>query len=337
MEDHPPLVLDLAVQDVSCYGESDGSVLANISGGVGNYTFAWDNGPTTALNEQLPAGDYSVVVMDGNDCTINGTATVVQPDSLGLDLVSVIDNICFGEDNGTITVAANGGNPPYEYSLDEFTFQTSPVFEQLPAGDFTITVLDALGCTAFVEATITQPLELIVDAGPDVFIQLGYDTLVRAVSNYPMVSFEWSPTDSLNCINADCSLVFVNPTSTTEYQVLVINEDGCTATDLVTIRVIKDRPIYIPNIFSPNGDGINDGFTIFSGPGLEEIEKLQIFSRWGSLVYETENILPNVESLGWDGNFKNQPVNPGVFVYVAQLRFVDQEVVQVQGDVTVIR
>lgn len=337
VEDHPPLALDFAITDVSCFGESDGIAEALVTGGVGNYSYDWSNGPTTAINDNLPAGDYDLTVLDGNNCVISGTAPVAQPDSLGLDLLEVIDNICFGESDGSITVGANGGNPPYEYSLDGFTFQTDPVFTGVAAGDFQVEVLDALGCSAFVDATVTQPIELLVDAGPDRLIQLGYDTLVRAVSNYAPVTFEWTPVDSLDCLNTDCSLVLVNPTNTTTYQVLVINEDGCTAIDLVTIRVIKDRPVYIPNIFSPNGDGINDGFTIFGGPGLEEIERLQIFSRWGSLVYETENILPNIESLGWNGWFKGQPVNPGVFVYVAQLRFADQEVIQVEGDVTVIR
>ncbi|MEL7221412.1 MAG: gliding motility-associated C-terminal domain-containing protein, partial [Bacteroidota bacterium] len=82
---------------------------------------------------------------------------------------------------------------------------------------------------------------------------------------------------------------------------------------------------------------VNDGFTVFGGPGLEAIEKLQIFSRWGSLVFESNNIDHSMEGLGWDGRFNGELVNPGVFVYIAQLRFVDKEVVQVEGDVTLIR
>ncbi|MEL6970330.1 MAG: gliding motility-associated C-terminal domain-containing protein, partial [Bacteroidota bacterium] len=89
--------------------------------------------------------------------------------------------------------------------------------------------------------------------------------------------------------------------------------------------------------FSPNRDGVNDGFTVFGGPGLQEIESLRIFSRWGELVFERNNIFPNDESLGWDGLFNGELVNPGVFVYIAELRFVDQEVIQAEGDVTVLR
>jgi len=275
--------------------------------------------------------------MDENDCQISAMATVTEPDSLGLDLIEVIDNICFGESEGSITVEGVGGTPPFEYSTDGFNFQTEPILTGLPAGDYTVTVLDALGCTATVMATVTEPIELLVDAGDDRLIQLGFDTLINAVSNYSSVTYEWSPMDSLECLNPDCSLVLVDPTSTTTYQILVTNENGCTAIDEVTIYLIKDRPYYVPNVFSPNNDGRNDGFTVFGGPGLEEIEKLQVFSRWGSLVFETANIVPNNPSLGWDGTFLNRLVNPGVFVYVAQLRFVDDEVIQAEGDVTVLR
>lgn len=337
VEDHPPLTLDFAIDNVSCFGESDGSVEALVTGGFGDYAYNWSNGATTPVNGNLVAGTYNLQVTDENSCLITGDAIVTQPDSLGLGLVEVIDNICFGESEGSIEVEAVGGSPPYEYSVDGFTFQMEPILGNLPAGNYEVTVLDAEGCTATVDATVIEPIELVVDAGGDRFIVLGYDTLVRAISNYSPVTYTWTPMDSLNCLNPDCSLVQVNPTATTTYQVLVTNENGCTATDDVTINLIKDRPIFIPNVFSPNNDGTNDGFTIFSGPGLELIEKLQIFSRWGELVFEANNIFPNDVGLGWDGKFNGDPVNPGVFVYLAQLRFVDEEIVEVKGDVTVIR
>ncbi|MEL6657034.1 MAG: gliding motility-associated C-terminal domain-containing protein [Bacteroidota bacterium] len=337
VEDYPPLTLDFDILDVSCFGESDGNIDAIVTGGFGDYSYSWSNGPNTVDNPNLPAGFYTVSVTDENDCFISDTAEVTEPDSLGLAVIEVIDNICFGENNGSITVEAVGGTPPYEYSTDGVTFQTDATLANLAAGNYTLTVLDAMGCTATAEASVIEPVELVVDAGPDRLIVLGFDTLVRATSNYSPVTYSWTPMDSLNCLNADCSFIQVDPTSTTTYQVLVTNENGCTATDEVTIRVIKDRPFYIPNVFSPNRDGINDGFTVFGGPGLQEIESLRIFSRWGELVFEKNNIFPNDESLGWDGLFNGELVNPGVFVYIAELRFVDQEVIQAEGDVTVLR
>lgn len=337
IEDHPPLTLAFDVDNVSCFGEQDGSVDAQIGGGVGGYQFIWADGQTTSGLNSLPAGNYFVTVTDANGCVISGDTTLIQPPQLFLDLLEVVDNICFGASEGSIRVQASGGMPGYEYSIDGNTFQLDSVLTNLPAGDYTVTVLDANGCTTTVEATVSQPLELIVDAGPDRLILLGYDTLVTALSNYSPVTFTWTPTDSLECLNPPCDRIRVSPVNTTTYQVTVVNEDGCVAFDLVTIRVIKDRPVYAPNVFSPNNDGVNDGFTLFGGPGLSRIEKLQIFSRWGSLVFEARDILPNDPALGWDGTFLGKPVDPGVFVFLAEVEFVDGAVEPIKGDVTVVR
>ena len=93
VEDYPPLTLNIAIDNVSCFGESDGSLEAVVGGGFGAYTYAWSNGINTALNANLPAGIYNVQVLDANNCIINGSATVTQPDSLGLGLVEIVDNI----------------------------------------------------------------------------------------------------------------------------------------------------------------------------------------------------------------------------------------------------
>lgn len=142
----------------------------------------------------------------------------------------------------------------------------------------------------------------------------------------------------MRCIGADpCSNVLVNPVNTTTYQVTIVDETGCEATDEVTIHVIKDRPVYIPNGFTPDGDGINDGFTVFGGPAVDRIQELKIFDRWGELVFDTKNIPPSNEGLGWDGTFNGKTVNPGVFVYLAEVRFIDGEVETYSGDVTLVR
>ena len=337
IEDHPPLTLNFVTENVSCFGLSDGSVMPVVTGGVGNYSFSWSSGQNTADLSNIIAGNYVLTVTDGNGCIIEGDTTITEPGFLGLDVTDIVDNICFGESEGSVTVQETGGVGPYEYSADGFTFQTSPVFNNLPAGDYTFVVLDANDCTAEVNATISQPIELIVDAGPDRLIQLGFDTLVVATSNYSPVTYTWSSTGEFTCLNSDCSRIEVRPFNTTVYEVTVINEDGCTATDIVTIRVIKDRPVYIPNVFSPNGDGVNDNFTVFSGPAAAEIRSLRIYNRWGGLVYEEGNFPTNDTRLGWDGTQAGQAVNSGVFVYVAEVAFIDGEVVQYEGDVTVLR
>lgn len=108
--------------------------------------------------------------------------------------------------------------------------------------------------------------------------------------------------------------------------------EGCYSSDQFTIETEKD--IFIPNAFSPNRDGNNDMFTIFTPEGVAHIEDFQIFARWGERVFHKENFVPNDVSLGWDGMFNGQVMNPGVFVYMARLRFIDGTVETYKGGVT---
>ena len=101
--------------------------------------------------------------------------------------------------------------------------------------------------------------------------------------------------------------------------------------------MIKNRPIYIPNAFSPNFDGQNDGFTIYSGPAAANIQILRIYNRWGALVFEAKDIPLNDPNLGWNGIFKGKEMDSGVFAFYALVEFVDAEVVLYEGDLTLVK
>src|SRR5690606_38937289 len=109
------------------------------------------------------------------------------------------------------------------------------------------------------------------------------------------------------------------------------------ATDCVTVFVLVSRPIYIPSAFSPNDDGVNDYFTVFSGRQVRQIRRLLIFDRWGDLIYEGKDILPNVETLGWNGRFRGKRMDPAVFAYYTEVEFIDGVVVPYAGDVTLVK
>jgi gliding motility-associated-like protein len=236
-------------------------------------------------------------------------------------------------------VQGSGGTGPYEYSLDGLVYQPSSFFGQLPAGTYNFTVLDALGCTETVAASVNQPPELIVDAGEDQTIELGYSTTIRAQPSDPMVTYSWTPSgeDIFNCLFSDCQSGEVMPINSTVFEVTVTDVTGCIATDSVRVAVIKNRPVYIPNAFSPNSDGPNDRFTVYAGPAVESVQSLKVFDRWGNQVFEQGEFAPNDESMGWDGTFSGRLMNSAVFVYVAEVRFIDGLVVQFKGDVTLIK
>ncbi len=95
--------------------------------------------------------------------------------------------------------------------------------------------------------------------------------------------------------------------------------------------------MFIPNAFSPDADGINDYFTIYGGASARNIRILRIFDRWGELLFETADIPPNSEPLGWDGKFKGDELPSAVYTYYAEVEFIDGEVLQVKGDLTLLR
>ncbi|NBB88887.1 MAG: T9SS type B sorting domain-containing protein [Bacteroidetes bacterium] len=118
---------------------------------------------------------------------------------------------------------------------------------------------------------------------------------------------------------------------------IVTDSSGCSGQSSVRISVINDVDFYIPNAFTPNADGINDFFTVFSESGLVRVQQLLIFDRWGEKIYERTDFPTNDMSLGWDGRFRGQLMNPGVFVYLAEIEFIDGSLETVSGSVTLVR
>jgi gliding motility-associated-like protein len=178
--------------------------------------------------------------------------------------------------------------------------------------------------------TITSTVEVYatptVNAGNDVTIDLGQSVTLNATGTNG--THTWSPPIWLDCIT--CSSPVATPQETTTYTVIVVDSNGCTASDDVTIIVDFDYVIWVPNIFSPNGDGNND-IAFVRGVGVEYLNFV-IFDRWGEKVFETNDI-----NNGWDGTFRGQKMNNGVFVYYLQATFKNGEEVTKKGDITLIR
>jgi gliding motility-associated-like protein len=103
------------------------------------------------------------------------------------------------------------------------------------------------------------------------------------------------------------------------------------------LTVIVPRIIFIPNIFSPNGDGINEFFTISGRFNLTDINFLRIYDRWGNQLFEKLGLSPGEQSEGWDGNFNGEPMQPGVYVFVAELQYEDGYAETVSGNITLVR
>lgn len=171
-----------------------------------------------------------------------------------------------------------------------------------------------------------------VKAGQDHIIIRGQEVPIDATSPN-QVSYVWSPDYKLSCTN--CPSPLASPEVDTSYKVTAINEFGCKAEDELDIRVIEDcagKMVYVPNTFTPNGDGQNDELKVY-GPGVASVKLVRIFNRWGQLVFETND--PN--NIGWDGTFKNEILNPGVFVYYMDVECIDGQRTIKKGNITLLR
>ncbi|MBI5914367.1 MAG: PKD domain-containing protein, partial [Bacteroidetes bacterium] len=192
--DFPPLLLGIDPLDISCFGENDGSITVTPTGGAGGYNYLWSTGAATATIANLPTGTYTVTVTDSNGCTATADADIIEPAELTATLEAV-DVLCFGDATGVITVTASGGTPPFEFSTNGIDFQTDPALGNLPAGDYDVVVRDSRGCTITLPATINEPPPLIVEAGDDQTIDLGYTAVLRGVVSPPQwpVTLAWVP------------------------------------------------------------------------------------------------------------------------------------------------
>ncbi len=341
VDEPSPLTLNLSGVNPLCAGDATGSATVSVNGGTPGYTIVWSDAASQITNTavNLTAGTYTVSVTDANNCFISEAITLTEPaEPL---LVSAIGNPadCFGEDNGTINVSSTGGIPPYNYSLDNEYYNGSNIIVGLEAGTYTVYAQDGNGCISTTTSIVDEPQELIVDAGPDITLNYGDSTIIAVVVNAPgNYIYEWSsfsPDMNLSC--TDCPNPQAQPTYDLTYNILVTNNNGCTAEDEVRIYIAETQAIFVANAFTPNGDNINDYLFVQGGSAAERVESFRIYDRWGELVFETTDVPLNQQDAGWDGVFRGQEMNGSVFSWYAEIRFIDGEILPYKGDCTLIR
>jgi gliding motility-associated-like protein len=233
-------------------------------------------------------------------------------------------------------LTAEGGIPPLRYSTDGANFDLEAVFNNLPAGSYRPAVRDANGCESSLEALIaasSAPQLADVQLTPsDCDAPSGAIRFDIAGGQGP-----WRAT-----LNGREALSPAVGLPAGDYALLATDALGCADTALLRLPR-RLCPIYLPNAFSPNDDGVNDYFAPQSVDGLEaRIRQFLIFDRWGGLVYRAEDIAFGDAAARWDGRRKGAgalpaPLDPGVFAYVLELVYPDGEVQRLAGEVLMVR
>ena len=335
---YPPLVPNAEGIDILCANDCNGEVLVNPSGGAGfGYEVAWETGDIGMTVGDLCPDNYAVTITDANNCTGTDESTVGAPPPLAMTL-TLQDVDCPGDADGAIEITTStGGVPPYTYSVDEAPFSPVNGAGFLSGGSYEVVTQDANGCLVSQIAEIDEPEDFSIYAGDDIFIKLGERVnLDGQIVPYNGQSILWTPNDSLNCF--DCPNPYFYPVNSTQMNFLVTDPtSGCFREDSLFIFIEKPREVFFPNVFSPNQDGTNDFFTAFAGIGVEQVLEMRIFSRWGNLVFEQYNFLPNDPSIGWDGLLNGETLNPNIYVFYAKVRFRDGVVRSYKGDVMLMR
>ena len=275
-----------------------------------------------------------------NGCESSDSTEVQTADFLSGAEIYAIDPQCLGDESGQIIIDHTiGGVPPFMYSVDGMPFQSSPVIGGLAAGEHTLVITDNVNCQWDTTIVINEGVEFTIDIGPDLELDFGDMTELDATIMPPGIlidSIVWMPVDALSCTNC------FNPILTAIFQhdfvvTATAHAGTCVADDSLLVIVDASIDIFVPNVFSPNYDNINDYVTAFADDEVVEILDFKIFDRWGELIFRNQNFPPNVPELGWDGKFKGEFMNPGVFVYVLTVELIDGSELTLGGDVTLMR
>jgi gliding motility-associated-like protein len=329
-------VLNIPTGQLGCLANT-GTLTVEITGGDAPYEILWEDGQTTQTATGLAPGDYWVTVTTAFGCESVGSGTVIpvlNPLQAGVGGLNVS---CFGYADGAITVGTpTGGTPPYQYSLDGINYQSENLFTNLGPGNYTLYIKDSGSCEAVYPIEIEEPEPVLIELPADTTIYIGDSLLIKPlVKSGQPITFNWWPREGLDCPN--CPAVMAQPNESVTYTLIASDSTGCEGEDEIMILVDKKIRIYIPNAFSPNGDGRNDIFTIYTGPEVVKVNTLQVFSRWGEQVYQSEGFIPNRESVGWDGTFRGEPMGAALFVYFTEVELVDGRTMVFKGEVMLMR
>lgn len=326
---------------LSCANSSDGIIsIRNIIGGLPPFKTTWNTGQNTPKLGQLKAGTYQATVIDSLGCQSEKSISLIAPSPF--DVFHTVKNVlCFGESNGSISIdTIVGGHSPYNIQfgngtdvyVNKFPFKIS----FLHAARYQLTVIDKEGCTQKETIEVKEPdkAEISFESSA-IKIRLGDSIMLKPSFNFTPISWQWSPRSFMHCDT--CLNPIITPTISTIYHLSAVDKNGCKAINSIELEVDKPRHIFVPNSFTPNGDGQNDYFSIFTDFTVQKIENLEIYNRWGIKVYERKDFLPNNEMEGWDGTFNGTGVNPDVYVYHFKVTYKDGKEDIIHGDFTVFR
>ncbi|HLG41235.1 MAG TPA: PKD domain-containing protein, partial [Chitinophagaceae bacterium] len=308
----------------------------------------WDFADGNTSNAQDPSHNFTspgtylvqLTVTTQNSCSSSYTDTVFvyrtpTPSIVGKDTICV--NITESY-NGLLAVPDTLTQWQWTFGNGQTSSQQNNTITYNSTGNQTIQLIttNKIGCSNDTSKTVyVSPPPTATPAQDPFTIISGGGTNI--VMNYTgnIASYVWSPVNNLSCTG--CAIPFASPQFTTSYNVSIEDIYGCRNSREVTIVVLCNKQnFFIPNTFSPNGNGQNEVFYP-RGTGLFRIKSMIVFDRWGEVVFERKDFAPNDPSAGWTGLFKGKKASADVYVYMIEILCDNNTVIPVKGNITLLR
>ena len=334
----PDVQLEISLSEQNACFEDDSDIILSIGidgnlSGMGNWNspYVYDDNKfdisEAGIGEHLISYLYVI-----DDCSYTADTTIFVFESPVLD-VDIFLSYC--EDMGSNIVDIITAQDNFVF-MDEMPISNF-IGVEVSEGNHTIRVTNSGGCSTEIDFTIEA---YVVDGlsilGEDRIVEGGSETYAAQFnSNLEEIELVWTLDGDTICV--DCLEVKISPESDAELCLFINYGDGCFLDDCLLIEIEQKVEMFIPNIFSPNGDNINDLFSIYSNSSDVFINEVMIFDRWGEMVYNQKGFEVSEEARFWDGTFNGNNCVPGVYVYIITYLDEENQTKKISGDLTLVR
>ncbi len=300
----PEIVITETINNVSCANGNDGSIEVMVQGGTAPYSIIWSTGlEDESILTDLEAGTYSLMITDVAGCEAMYSFELTQPTPLSV-AVDVMGVSCHNGSDGEANAMVSGGTAPYRFQWNGAGLSPEDVLTNQSAGIYSLRVLDANECEFIISYEIVEPEPLAATTvdNPSCPGESNGSILVQASGGTAPYVYRWNTSPP-----QDGELIEGLPAG--KYSVTVTDANGCTFT--TDTPEIKERfpVVNVPNAFSPNGDRVNDGFSIVSDCSLPVFE-MKVYNAWGLMVFHATSTTEL-----WDGNYNGQQAPVGKYTY----------------------
>lgn len=333
---HPLPTTDAGIDSVVCKGQS---IILQPSGAA---TYIWKADATlscTSCTNPVAKPDslqfYKVTGYTSFGCSVADSVliNVIEPFKVK---ASLADTLCVGQSSQLSATGADKyvWTPSTGLSNPNIS---NPVADPTATTFYTVTGTDSKNCFSFKDTVTIQvyPYPQFNIVQSLIRANVGSQIPLVTTNSSDITKWKWLPEKWLSCANCPVPNAIIK--DNIKYVAEASNPGGCATKDEVTIEALcNDANIFVPNTFSPNGDGNNDIFYP-RGKGLFNVKSLKIFNRWGELVFSKDNFAPNDATKGWDGTYKGAKLSSDVYVYSMEILCDNSQVIPLKGNITLLR